>query len=235
MFRAVLLGVVVLAAACGPQAADIEEMKKGQKDILAKLENIEKSIQQVRAQPAAAAARPQMDPNKVYSIPVAGNPMRGPKDAKVTIVEFSDFQCPVCSQSAPLVEQVMKQYPKDVNFVYKQFPLTAIHPNAMPAAKAVVAAGKQGKFWEMHDIAFQNSRELSADKLKEYAGKIGLDVPRWEKDFNSPEIDQQVQKEMAEGRAADVNGTPTFFVNGKRVMNRSVEGFKDMIEAAKKG
>ena len=81
---------------------------------------------------------------------------------------------------------------------------------------------------------FQNARDLSVDKLKEYAGKAGLDVARWEKDFNSPEIDQQVQKEMSEGRAADVNGTPTFFVNGKRVMNRSVEGFKDMIEAAKK-
>ena len=237
MFRAVLLGVVVLAAACGPQAADIEEMKKGQKDILAKLENLEKSIQQVRAQPAAAQARPQMDPNKVYTIPVAGNPVRGPKDAKVTIVEFSDFQCPFCAQSTALVDQVLKAYPKDVNFVYKQFPLTAIHPNAMPAAKAVVAAGKQGKFWEMHDIAFQNSRELSADKLKEYAGKIGLDVPRWEKDMNSPETQATVDKEMQEARAADVSGTPTFFVGGKRVMNRSFDGFKQMIDEqlAKKG
>ena len=129
----------------------------------------------------------------------------------------------------------MKEYPNDVNFVYKQFPLPAtMHPNAMPAAKAAAAAGKQGKFWEMHDMLFQNSRELGFDMLKEYAGKIGLDVARWEKDFNSPEIEQQVQKEMAEGRSADVTGTPTFFVNGKRVMNRSVEGFKDMIEAAKK-
>jgi len=131
---------------------------------------------------------------------------------------------------------VLKEYPTDVNFVYKNFPLPAtMHPNAMNAAKAAVAASKQGKFWEMHDIMFQNARELGVDKLKDYAGKIGLDVTRWEKDFNSPDVDQQVQKEMAEGRGADVTGTPTFFVNGKRVMNRSVEGFKDMIEAAKKG
>ena len=109
-----------------------------------------------------------------------------------------------------------------------------MHPNAMNAAKASVAAGKQGKFWEMHDIMFQNARELGVDKLKEYAGKIGLDVGRWEKDFNSPAVEQQVQKEMAEGRAADVSGTPTFFVNGKRVMNRSVDGFKDMIDASLK-
>ena len=131
---------------------------------------------------------------------------------------------------------MLKEYPTDVNFVYKNFPLPAtMHPNAMNAAKAAVAASKQGKFWEMHDIMFQNARELGVDKLKDYAGKIGLDVTRWEKDFNSPDVDQQVQKEMAEGRGADVTGTPTFFVNGKRVMNRSVEGFKDMIEAAKKG
>jgi protein-disulfide isomerase len=130
---------------------------------------------------------------------------------------------------------VLKAYPKDVNFVYKQFPLPAtMHPNAMPSAKAAVAAGKQGKFWEMHDIMFENSRELGFDKLKEYAGKIGVDVARWEKDFGSPEVQQQVEKEMAEGRAADVSGTPTFFVNGKRVMNRSFEGFKDMVDAALK-
>jgi protein-disulfide isomerase len=109
-----------------------------------------------------------------------------------------------------------------------------MHPNAMPAAKAAAAAGKQGKFWEMHDILFQNNRELSADKLKEYAGKIGLDVARWEKDYNSPEIEQDIKKDMADGQAADVSGTPTFFVNGKRAMTRSFDGFKDMIDTALK-
>ena len=105
-----------------------------------------------------------------------------------------------------------------------------MHPNAMPAAKATAAAGKQGKFWEMHDIVFKNNRELGFDKLKEYAGQIGLDVARWEKDFNASETQQQIEKDMADGRAADVQGTPTFFVNGKRVANRSVEGFKQMID-----
>ena len=126
----------------------------------------------------------------------------------------------------------MKAYPTDVNFAYKNYPLPAtMHPNAMPAAKSSVAAGKQGKFWEMHDIMFQNNRELGFDKLKEYAGKIGLDVARWEKDFNSPEVAQEIDKDMAAARTAEVTGTPTFFVNGKRVMNRSFDGFKDMIEA----
>jgi len=129
----------------------------------------------------------------------------------------------------------MKAYPNDVNFVYKQFPLPAtMHPNAMPAAKAAAAAGRQDKFWEMHDILFQNNRELGFDKLKEYAGKLGLDVARWEKDYNSPEIEQEIKKDMTDGQAADVSGTPTFFVNGKRAMTRSFDGFKDMIDAALK-
>jgi len=130
---------------------------------------------------------------------------------------------------------VLQAYPSDVNFVYKQFPLPAtMHPNALPSSKAAVAAGKQGKFWEMHDIIFKNNRELSYDKLKEYAGQVGLDVARWEKDFNSPDVQQAIDKELADGRAADVQGTPTFFVNGKRVANRSLDGFKQMIDDALK-
>jgi len=128
---------------------------------------------------------------------------------------------------------VLQAYPSDVNFVYKQFPLPAtMHPNALPSSKAAVAAGKQGKFWEMHDIIFKNNRELSYDKLKEYAGQVGIDVARWEKDFNSPDVQQAIDKELADGRAADVQGTPTFFVNGKRVANRSLDGFKQMIDDA---
>ena len=130
---------------------------------------------------------------------------------------------------------MLQAYPSDVNFVYKQFPLPAtMHPNALPASKAAVAAGKQGKFWEMHDIIFKNNRELSYDKLKEYAGQVGLDVARWEKDYNSPDVQQAIDKELADGRAADVQGTPTFFVNGKRVANRSLDGFKQMIDDALK-
>ena len=130
---------------------------------------------------------------------------------------------------------MLQAYPSDVNFVYKQFPLPAtMHPNALPSSKAAVAAGKQGKFWEMHDIIFKNNRELSYDKLKEYAGQVGLDVARWEKDYNSPDVQQAIDKELADGRAADVQGTPTFFVNGKRVANRSLEGFKQMIDEALK-
>ncbi len=230
-----LLALVALAA-CGGDNASMEELKKGQKDLMAKLESVEKTVQQIKAAPAPAGARPQMDPNKVYQIAIDGEAVRGPKDAKVTIVEFSDFQCPFCAQSKLLVDDVLKAYPKEVNFVYKQFPLISIHPNALPSAKAAIAASKQGKFWEMHDIMFANNRELTFDKLKEYAGKVGLDVARWEKDFNAPETQAAIDKSIKDASAADVQGTPTFFVGGKRLVNRSVDGFKQMIdEQLKKG
>jgi len=232
-----MLAVLTLSAttACGPSPADVEEIKKGQKEILAKLEGLDKTVQQVKAAQPAAPNRPQIDPNKVYNIPIGRSPTKGPADAKVTIVKFSDYQCPFCVQAAPLVEQVLQAYPKDVKFVYKQFPLTSIHPQALPASKAALAAGKQGKYWEMHALLLENSRALGPEKFKELAQKLNLDLARFERDMSSPEIQQQIDEEMQQARAADVTGTPTLFVNGKRLMNRSFDGFKQMIDAALKG
>jgi protein-disulfide isomerase len=218
-------------AGCGASPADVEEIKKGQKEILAKLDALDKAVQQVKAAPAAAA-RPQVDPNKVYPLAVGDSPSKGAADAKVTIVEFSDYQCPFCSQAEPLMDQVMQAYPKDVKRVYKQFPLTSIHPNALPASKAAVAAGKQGKFWEMHAKLFGNQRELSPENYKKWAEELKLDMARFEKDLASPDVQGAIDKEMQEARAADVTGTPTIFVNGKRLQQRSFEGFKAAIDAA---
>ena len=221
-----------LLASCGGNPADIEELKKGQKDILDKLAALDKTMQQIKTAPPAAAQRPQIDPNKVYNIPVGTSPAKGPDTAKVTIVEFSDYQCPFCSQAEGLVNQVIEAYPRDVRLVFKQFPLTSIHPQAMPASKAALAAGRQGKFWEMHKLIFENQRALAPGKFTEFAEQLQLDVPQFQKDMESPEIAAQIQKEMQEAKAADVTGTPTIFVNGKRLMNRSFDGFKQMIEAS---
>jgi protein-disulfide isomerase len=130
------------------------------------------------------------------------------------------------------VDQVLKAYPKDVKFVYKEFPLTSIHRNALNAARAAVAAQKQGKFWEMHDKIFANQRALSPDNLKQYAQEIGLDVPKFEKDMTSPEVQKQIDDDMKLAQEGQVRGTPTLFLNGKRVMNRSFEGLKEMIDQA---
>src|SRR5262249_25182866 len=125
---------LAMIAGCGPSASDIDEIKKGVADIRGKVDALSKTVDQIKAAPAAAAARPQLDPNKVYSINTGTSPVRGPKSAKVTIVEWADYQCPFCAQSAPLVDQVLKAYPSDVNYVFKQFPLPAtMRPNELPA------------------------------------------------------------------------------------------------------
>ena len=234
-----ILGMTSLVA-CGPSPADMADVKAGQKAILARIGDLEKALQQVKASPSARPSSP--DPNKIYSIPIDRAPVRGPRDAKVTIVTFSDFECPFSAMANGMIAQVLKDYPTDINFVYKQFPLTTAHPGAMLAAKAAVAAGKQGKFWEMHDLLFdlvQHSAELPGpDRIKEFAkenaGKMGLDTAQWEKDLNSTEVEEDVNVDVTEGRAADVIGTPTIFISGRRLQKGSVEGFKEMIEEALK-
>ena len=127
------------------------------------------------------------------------------------------------------MDQILQAYPKDVNFIYKQYPLP-MHPNADPAARASLAAGKQGKFWEMHDEMFKNQRSLSPQMIKDTAEKLGLDMKKFDADMNSDEVKKQIQDEIQQGNAASVRGTPTFFINGKLAMNRSVDGFKAQID-----
>ena len=225
-----ILAMVLAAPGCA-QKSDIEAVQTTQKEILAKLEKIEKDIAAKPAAAPAAAQRPPVDPNKVYEIPVANSAVRGPKSAPVTITMFSDFQCPFCAQSAPIVDQVLAAYPNDVNFVMKQFPLRQIHPNADPAARAAIAAGKQGKFWEMHDELYKNGRNLTPETIKGIAEKIGLDMKKFEADQNSDDVKKQVDEELALGAKSDVRGTPSFFVNGKIAQNRSLDGFKTQIDA----
>ena len=128
------------------------------------------------------------------------------------------------------MDQVLAAYPKDLRFVYKQFPLEQIHQNAMNAAKASVAAGNQGKFWEMHDELFKISRNLAMDEIRKKAEAIGLDMKKFDADMASPETEKAVRADLDVGRTVDVQGTPTMFINGKRVMNRSLEGMKAMVD-----
>jgi len=128
------------------------------------------------------------------------------------------------------VDQVLAAYPKELRFIYKQFPLEQIHQNAMNAAKASVAAGNQGKFWEMHDELFKISRNLAMDEIRKKAEEIGLDMKKFDADMASPETEKAVRADLELGRTVDVQGTPTMFINGKRVMNRSVEGMKTMVD-----
>jgi len=234
------LAIATLAmtlAACQDRAA-LDEIRSSQKEILEKLAAVEKGQKDIlarSAQVAQAAARPAApDPNQVFKIAVGDSPVKGPANAPVTLVEFSDFQCPFCAQAAKMPDEILQAYPDKVNFVYKHFPLEQIHPNAKPAAKAACAAQLQGKFWEMHDELFANNRALSPDNLKAYAQKIGLDMDKYEKDVNSPKCEDMISRNVGEAHEAQVGGTPSFFLNGKRVQNRSTEAVKAMVETALK-
>ncbi|MBI5740221.1 MAG: thioredoxin domain-containing protein [Nitrospirae bacterium] len=210
---------------------DLSEMKKSladiqksQKAILDRLSDLEKKITA-----PAAQGKPAIDPNKVYNLPVAHSPIKGNKSAPVTIVEFSDFQCPYCAQLQATLTEVLNAYPKDVRLVFKHYPLP-FHQNAMIAAKATEAAKEQGKFWEMHDLVFQNFNKLSEQALKDFAQQLGLDVEKFSADLAGNKYDQLIQQDMALARSSDVSGTPTLFINGKRVQQRSFNDFKQTID-----
>ncbi len=149
------------------------------------------------------------------SIPTAGAPVMGPADAPITLVEFSDFQCPYCSVAVPQIDSVLKAYPKQVKLIFKEYPLET-HSQAALAAAAAVAAQKQGKFWQMHDALFANRDNLSKQTISTLARQIGLDMPRFESDWNSTEVHETVVRDIQDGDAAGVQGTPTLFINGQR-------------------
>lgn len=216
---------------CGGDSQDMVELREQQRQILAKLDSIEQRI----AQPPPERARrpaPGPDPEKAHEIPVGGSPTKGSESAPVTIVEFSDYQCPFCARSEVLIEQVLREHGGKVRFVYKHFPLLSIHPQALPAALAAAAADRQGKFWEMHAILFANQRALQPEQLKGYAEQLGLDVEKFEADRQAPEVRKLVQDDVRLAQQLGVRGTPTIFVNGKLLRDRTPEGFGKAIDSA---
>lgn len=148
-------------------------------------------------------------------ISIAGDPYQGPENAKITIVEFSDFQCPFCSEAVAQAKAIVKNFPKDVKLVFKQFPLDS-HAQAEFGAEASLAAQAQGKFWEMHDRMYAGFPDLSRRTILRYAKEIGLDVNRFTADLDSHKYKTRVMSEEQEGEAAGVGGTPTFFINGRK-------------------
>jgi protein-disulfide isomerase len=152
-------------------------------------------------------------------IAVDGSPAMGPKDARITLVEFSDFQCPYCAEAAPQLTAILKAYPAELRLVFKQFPLD-IHSQAAQAAAAALAAHNQGKFWALHDALFAHRRDLSRQGILSAASGLGLDMKRFEADMDSADTRKAVERDLAEGEGAGVQGTPTVFINGQRYNGR---------------
>ncbi len=176
---------------------------------------------------AGQAAAPA-GPRKV-TIP-AHAPRKGPKAAKVTIVEFSDFQCPFCSRVNPTLKQIQDTYGKDVAIVFVNQPLS-FHAQARDAAKAFLAANRQGKAWELHDKMFANQQALMPADLERYAGEVGLNVAKWKKDLADPEIEKQVAADQALAASVGADGTPAFYINGRELSGaQPFPSFKAIID-----
>jgi len=208
-------------------AARLENIEKEQKNIATGLQNIQRPTRMPEA-----PQRPVEDLNKVYEIPQGASLIKGEKTASVTIVEFSDFQCPFSKRFHTVILDVLKAYPKDVKFIFKNFPL-GFHQNAKPAAKATLAAAEQGKYWEMVELIFENQASLSAEKFVELAGQLKLNVEKFKNDLQQKDAqyEKMIQDDMSLGMSVEVPGTPTFYLNGKKTRARDLETFKSEIDA----
>jgi protein-disulfide isomerase len=148
-------------------------------------------------------------------IPTQGAPTTGPANARITLVEFSDFQCPYCSKASTQIAAILKAYPNDVKLVFKQFPLDN-HPQALISAQASLAAHNQGKFWQLHDLMFANRNKLSPGAIHFWAESLKLDMKKFDADLSSLVVKKQVIKDLEDGEKAGVEGTPTLYIDGQR-------------------
>ncbi|MEK9175344.1 MAG: thioredoxin domain-containing protein [Patescibacteria group bacterium] len=186
----------------------------------------------IATKPANLTAASLVNPNVTHEW------FTGPENAKITLVEYSDFQCPACGAYYPLIKQISEEYKSNVKFVYRHFPLRRIHKNTDITANASEAAGVQGKFWEMHSMIFEHQQDWAEKSNAEeimigYAKTLSLDPVRFKNDLNSQEVKDIVEADYQSGIKSQVDSTPTFFLNGQKIQNpKSLEEFKSIIDQA---
>jgi len=177
---------------------------------------------------------PSSDSNKKIDVSIDDDPVKGDKNAPVTIIEFSDFQCPFCGKFfKETFGQIDEKYIKTgkVKMVFRDFPLS-FHENAQKSAEAAECADEQGKFWEYHDMLFENQEKLSVEDLKRYAVELGLDKDKFDSCLDSEKYKDEVKKDFSDGQKYGVSGTPAFFINGKLVSGaQPFSAFEKVIEA----
>ena len=225
-----ILAALILGASVVASTLLIQGSFNRVNDILAEVVVALNEARPAAAAPAATARAGRPDPGRRYTVKTDGAPRKGSKNAKISLVEFSDFQCPFCSRVTPTLKQIEKEYGDRVEIVFKHLPLR-IHPKAPAAHAAAEAAHRQGKFWEMHDLIFANQREMAPEKYEEYAIQIGLDVDRFKKDVISPAIKKRVDSDASEAASLGITGTPAFLVNGRYLSGaQPFESFKRLID-----
>lgn len=242
-----LMGGAPAVAQEGDQS-EIESLKKGQEELRKEIKGVRNDLKKVLRELAAikagqGKARPKRTPDlTVYDIKVDNSPVLGPKDAPVTIVEFSDFQCPYCIRENTNLKKIREEYPNDVKVVYKHFPLS-FHKKAPPAHAATVLAyqekGDEG-FWKMHDLIVGNPKKIDKPQLRKYAEQLGLDLAKFDEVMaDNAKIAALYKDDVAEARKCKVRGTPTVLINGLKLAQRNYDGYKaridELLKAKKKG
>lgn len=225
--------IIFSLGACKARSADVENALK---DYLEKNpQYLEKKIDEILKKKNVGNNRPpEPTLEEKMKNPVAvdlGNaPVKGSSDAPITIIEFSDFECPFCGRVVPTIEEVLKAYPGKIRFAFRQNPLP-FHKNSMPAAKASLAANEQGKFWEMHDALFADQKDLDDDAIIARAKKIGLNVNKFKTDWKSDKFNKQIEDDIAFAKKVGASGTPAFFINGIALKGaRPAASFKEVID-----
>jgi protein-disulfide isomerase len=178
-------------------------------------------------------SRTQWEATLVTPVTEGRDHIQGPADAPVTLVEYGDYECPYCGAAYPIVKEVQARMGDRLRFVFRNFPISTSHPHAEHAAEAAEAAGAQGRFWEMHDLLYENQQHLSDPDLEGYAERLGLDVQTFDDELTAQVHAARVHEDFMSGVRSGVNGTPTFYVNGARYDDSyELESFLPALERA---
>jgi len=223
----------LLTGGCKPSSADVETalknyLEKNPQYLDKKIDEVLKKKNMAQQRPPEPTLEELM--KKPVAVDLNGAPVEGNPNAPITIVTFSDFQCPFCSRVGPTIKQVMKQYEGKVRYAFRFHPLP-FHNNAMSAAKAALAANAQGKFWQMHDALFDGQKDLSDDAIIAMAKKIGLNVNKFKTDWKSDKFDKQIAADLDFSNKNGASGTPAFFINGIPLKGaRPLQSFTEIID-----
>jgi len=237
---ALLFSMPVAASAQQDDKSEIEALKKGQEELRKELQAVRGDLRKIlrelgniKAGTAKPKANPRAADTTIYDVNIGDSPVLGPKDAPVTIVEFTDFQCPFCIREVPNIRKIREEYPNDVKVVLKHFPLS-FHKNAPPAHAATILAlqekGNEG-FWKMHDKIIDNPKKIGKADLRGYAEEMGLDLAKFDQVMaDDAKIAALYKDDIAEARKCKVRGTPTVLINGLKLAQRNYQGYKARID-----